>query len=44
MGSSVWRAFTDNPQFFFGAWRVLTYDCDYDVASGKMIEARAYPE
>ena len=53
---SVYERHTDNPQIItysgdkikfqngFGAWQVMTYDCDYDVASGKAIEARAYPE
>lgn len=53
---SVYERHTNEPQIItysgdkikfqngFGAWRVMTYDCDYDVASGKVIEARAYPE
>jgi hypothetical protein len=53
---SVYERHTDNPQIVtysgdqikfqngFGAWQIMFYDCDYDTASGNVIEAHAYPE
>jgi hypothetical protein len=53
---SVYERYPDNPaivtysgdqirfQNAFGAWQVMTYACDFNVVSGKAIEARADPK
>ena len=53
---SVYERYPDNPtiitysgdrirfQNAFGAWRVMTYACDFNVVSGEAIEARADPK
>lgn len=53
---SVYERYPDNPEIITysgdkikfrnssGAWRVMTYECDYNVTIGKAIEARAFPE